>query len=214
MPPASPWKGQPLPLLILAQDASHSLSSVAPLLFYPVALLAVTGALGVVLSQQVVRMAVWLLFALSAVAFLYFFLQAEFLAAIQLIVYVGGTLILIIFGVMLTSKNPFLRLTASRGERALGYLLGLCAAGLIAALALYGVAPEASQHSASLPAASAPANPFGIEQLGYALLSTYALPFEIAGILLLVVMVGAAYIAKGRHADPRLDLDSSEGGMA
>ena len=203
-----------MPLLLLAQDADQSLTSVAPLLFYPVALFAVVGALGVVLSQQVVRMAVWLLFALSGVAFLYFFLQAEFLAAIQLIVYVGGTLILIIFGVMLTSKNPFLRLTASRGERVLGYLLGLCAAGLIAALALFGVVPEASRHSASLPPAPAPANPFGIEQLGHALLSTYALPFEIAGILLLVVMVGAAYIAKGRHADPRIEQDSAAGGMA
>lgn len=191
--------------LVLAEQNGSQLSAVAPLLFYPFALLAVIGALGVVLSQQVVRMAVWLLFALSGVAFLYFFLNAEFLAAIQLIVYVGGTLILIIFGVMLTSKNPFLRLTASTGERTLGYLLGTVAATLVATLAVFGVSREAIERSAGLAQDGIPSQPFGLEQLGEALLSRYVLPFEVAGVLLLVVMVGAAFIAKGRHSDPRLE---------
>src|SRR2546421_5017763 len=61
----------------------------------------------VVISKNIVRMAVFLLFTLAGVAGLYFLLDAEFLAAVQLVVYAGGTLILIIFGVMLTSKSPF-----------------------------------------------------------------------------------------------------------
>src|SRR5215218_2847337 len=67
------------------------------------------SALGLVLSRNVVRSAVCLLFTLTGVAGLYFLLGAEFLAAVQLVVYAGGTLILIIFGVMLTSKSPFSR---------------------------------------------------------------------------------------------------------
>src|SRR3989440_7224237 len=63
----------------------------------------------VVISKNIVRMAVFLLFTLLGVAGLYFLLDAEFLAAVQLVVYAGGTLILIIFGVMLTSKSPFSR---------------------------------------------------------------------------------------------------------
>src|SRR2546429_7785677 len=61
----------------------------------------------VVISRNIVRMAVALLFTLLGVGGLYFLLDAEFLAAVQLVVYAGGTLILIIFGVMLTSKSPF-----------------------------------------------------------------------------------------------------------
>ena len=62
-----------------------------------------------VISRNIVRTAVCLLFTLTGVAGLYFLLNAEFLAAVQLVVYAGGTLILIIFGVMLTSKSPFSR---------------------------------------------------------------------------------------------------------
>src|SRR5579864_8260148 len=82
------------------------------------------SALGVVLSRNIVRTAVFLLFTLVGVAGLYFLLNAEFLAAVQLVVYAGGTLILIIFGVMLTSKGPFIRFEAKLGEVILALSLG------------------------------------------------------------------------------------------
>src|SRR3954465_14868754 len=88
----------------------------ATALFWLFALMTGGSALGLVLSRNVVRMAVCLLFTLAGVAGLYFLLGAEFLAAVQLVVYAGGTLILIVFGVMLTSKSPFSRFEPKPGE--------------------------------------------------------------------------------------------------
>ena len=70
----------------------------------------------------------YLLFTLLAVAGLYFLLEAEFLAAVQLVVYAGGTLILIVFGVMLTSKSPFNRFEPTKGEVIVGIVTGVIAA--------------------------------------------------------------------------------------
>lgn len=176
--------------MVVAQT-SDAFTSAGPWLFYPIAGLAVAGALGVVFSQQIVRMAVALLFTLASVALLYFYLAAEFLAAIQLIVYVGGILILIIFGVMLTSKNPFVSLSVPLNQRLLGWSIGATAAilmGLVSVLAIDAPIVERTES-------------FDIRNLGEALLSKYVLPFELAGVLLLIVMIGAAYIAKGRHED-------------
>src|SRR5438046_205753 len=83
--------------------------TIAAGLFYFFAAMAGVSAIGLVVSRNIVRSAVCLLFTLTGVAGLYFLLAAEFLAAVQLVVYAGGTLILIIFGVMLTSKSPFSR---------------------------------------------------------------------------------------------------------
>src|SRR5687768_16608229 len=88
----------------------------AAVLFYIFALMSTVSAIGVVVSRNIVRMAVSLLFTLLGVGGLYFLLSAEFLAALQLVVYAGGTLILIIFGVMLTSKSPFSRYEAKTPE--------------------------------------------------------------------------------------------------
>src|SRR5258705_9094130 len=85
-------------------------------LFWLFAAMAGASALGVVISKNIVRMAVFLLFTLTGVAGLYFLLSAEFLAAVQLVVYAGGTLILVIFGVMLTSKSPFSRFAPKPAE--------------------------------------------------------------------------------------------------
>src|SRR6267142_3360287 len=92
--------------IMLAQADAGSTNAA---LFWVFALMSGASALGVVMSKNIVRMAVFLLFTLAGVAGLYFLLSAEFLAAVQLVVYAGGTLILIIFGVMLTSKSPFSR---------------------------------------------------------------------------------------------------------
>src|SRR6266581_8777928 len=100
-------------LLLAQSDSANALSSA---LFYAFALMSAASAIGVVLSRNIVRTAVCLLFTLIGVAGLYFLLNAEFLAAVQLVVYAGGTLILIIFGVMLTSKSPFSKFDPKLGE--------------------------------------------------------------------------------------------------
>ncbi len=100
-----------------------------PALFYLFAAVAAAGAVGVAACRDIVRAAVCLLFALVGVGGLYFLLDAEFLAAVQLVVYVGGILVLIVFGVMLTSTSVLVRYRAEPvrggdGGRAVGGAAG------------------------------------------------------------------------------------------
>src|SRR5437016_14507878 len=99
----------------LAVATGHG-GTTSVVLFYLFAAIAAASALMMVLSRNIVRPAVCLLFTLVGVAWLYFLLESEFLAAVQLVIYVGGTLILIVFGVMLTSKSPFSRFEPKAGE--------------------------------------------------------------------------------------------------
>ncbi len=164
------------------------------MLFYAFALLTCLGAWAIVLSQNIVRMSVYLLLTLGGAAGMYFILSAEFLAAVQLIVYAGGTLILIVFGVMLTSKNPFMHLQAKPWEMFAGAVIGL-AIGALLALALVNTKLPAGEPP---PPVQAGATYDHVETLGLALLSTYLVPFEVAAVLLLIVMIGAAYMARRR----------------
>lgn len=165
-------------------------------LFYILALVVAGSAIGVVLSRNIVRTAVCLLFTLSGVAGLYFLLAAEFLAAVQLVVYVGGTLILIIFGVMLTAKSPFIRFTPKPWEVGVALTIGLVLmttiiAGILSAVNAGRFATNAMPAGEHYP----------VIRLGQALLGDFLVPFEIASVLLLVVMIGAAYLAKARKRD-------------
>lgn len=156
------------------------------LLFYGIAGATVLCALGVCFTQNIVRMAVWLFGALAMVAMLYFMLAANFLGAIQLIVYAGGTLVLLIFGVMLTNKSPWARFDARLSERV--------AAGVVCvllAICLCIVLSRTTWNGAEgmVPGAS-------VADIGRRLLTIYLVPFEVAGVLLMIVMVGAAHLAR------------------
>jgi NADH-quinone oxidoreductase subunit J len=177
--------------LTLAQLDSTSLAATA--LFYAFALLSAVSAIGVVASRNIVRNAVCLLFTLVGVAGLYFMLNAEFLAAVQLVVYAGGTLILIVFGVMLTSKSPYSRFEPKRVEVVIAILLGVV---LLASL-IYGITRAVSSLSGGQPLTNS--NGYPMQALGQALLGDFLLPFELASVLLLVVMIGAAFLAKSRR---------------
>jgi len=171
-------------------------STIAAGLFYLFAGMAGVAALGLVISRNIVRTAVALLFTLLGVAGLYFLLDAEFLAAVQLVVYAGGTLILIIFGVMLTSKSPFSRFEPKLVEIVLATVL---ASVLLVAL----IMAIRSYRFASVPVPVSEEAGYPVDRLGQALLGDYLLPFEIASVLLLVVMIGAAYQAKARRREER-----------
>jgi NADH-quinone oxidoreductase subunit J len=172
---------------------SVQVEAASAVLFYLFAGIAALSALGVVASRNIVRTAVCLLFALVGVAGLYFLLQSEFLAAVQLVIYVGGTLILILFGVMLTSKSAFAHFEPRRGEVAVAVVVALV---LIVALITAIL-------TATFPASDAgrPTQRYPVGALGQALLGDYLVPFELASVLLLVVMIGAAYLAKARRRD-------------
>ena len=179
-------------------------------LFAATAAVVGVSALGVVLSRSVVRAAVWLLFTLIGVAVIYFLLGAEFLGAAQLIVYVGGTLVLMVFGVMLTNQGPFAGIPPKRLEWILG---GTVAGGLFALLVV------ASFSAVRSPGSVADDTPLpGIEAIGTGFLGIpeaeprkpdgtpgpkrgthYLLPFEIVSVHLLVVLVAAAYLARAKR---------------
>src|SRR4029079_2238787 len=133
-------------------------------LFYLFAAMAGLSAMGLVVSRNIVRSAVCLLFPWPGVAGLYFVLGADFLAAVQLVVYAGGTLILIIFGVMLTSKSPFSRFEPRRVEVIIAVLI----AGVQLAALLVGIRSYVRTMPPTAPGTEA--TPYPVDLLGRALL--------------------------------------------
>src|SRR5436189_2295836 len=101
-------------------------------LFWVVAGLTGASAVAVVVTQNIVRAATWLLFALAGTAALFFLLGAEFVGATQLLVYVGGTLVLVVFGVMLTAQGPFITMKTGAAEWAVSIGVGLLFFGMLA----------------------------------------------------------------------------------
>lgn len=174
--------------MLTALASTTSIADVA--LFYVFAAMAVLSAIGVVISRNIVRTAVCLLMALLGVAGLYMSLHAEFIAAVQLVVYAGGTLVLIIFGVMLTNNSTFQLYRPRNMEVILGV-------GLAAMLAVAVVGAILHTHFTDHLAGNDAPDP--ILHLGQAFLGDYLVPFELISVLLLAVMIGAAYLAKARR---------------
>ena len=175
------------------------MAHLALLLFLAFAAITVLSAWAIVLSQNIVRMAVYLLLTLGGVAGLYLLLNSQFLAAIQLIVYAGGTLILIVFGVMLTSGGTFVSLKISKLERLASMLLAVVLAAVLMLATL--LAPTLTATTAVGDAVGGVAEPT-IADIGRAMLTEYLVPFEVAAVLLLVVMIAAAYMARRRGQEP------------
>lgn len=161
------------------------------LLFNLVAGGVVLSVIGVCVSRNIVRMAVWLFMCLGSVAMVYFMLAATFLGAIQLIVYAGGTLVLLIFGVMLTSKSPWARFDTPKVE-----LVGAGVVCLALAVCLCTVLSRTTWAGTReiVPGAT-------VAAIGERMLTTYLVPFEAAGVLLMIVMVGAAHLARQETED-------------
>ena len=154
--------------------------------FYVFATITVLSAAVVVLARSLIYSAFALLFTFFGVAGLYVLLGADFLAATQLLVYVGGILVLLLFGVMLTHKLYDLDL---RGE-VTQFLPGLIIAiGLFLILAVTAVRTEWHVGAGRAPAPTT-------REIGQLFLSQYLLPFEAASILLLVALMGAAMIVR------------------
>jgi NADH:ubiquinone oxidoreductase subunit 6 (subunit J) len=176
--------------LAQAVGASGSPAVASPgteaVLFYMVGGVAALSALGCVLFKNVVRMAVCLFGTLGAAAGLYFLMAANFLGAIQLIVYAGGTLIVIIFGIMLTSSSPKTMFNPKPVE---------VVVGLLACVGLFVGMTLALTRTAWGRLAAAGGD-YTLARIGESLLTTYLLPFEAASVLLLAVMIGAAYLCR------------------
>jgi NADH-quinone oxidoreductase subunit J len=154
--------------------------------FFVLAALTVASAAVVVLARSLISSAFALLFTFMGVAGIYFLLGADFLATTQLLIYVGGILILLLFGVMLTHKLYDLDVKSERAE-----LLpsALVAGGIFAILAITAVRTEWALGPGRPPSPTTLA-------IGTLFLKDYLLPFEAASILLLVALMGAALIVR------------------
>jgi len=164
-------------------------------LFYIFAVIAVVSAILVITGHNVVHSAAFLGATLFAVAGIFLTLHAEFLAGVQVIVYVGGILVLFVFVIMLIAVER------AQHERQFNrqWIIALITAGILIAEIGYGL--YRGKDSFVLPSAVIPpAIPAtgNSELVGTALYTTYLLPFEIASILLLVAVVGAVVLAKKR----------------
>lgn len=152
------------------------------ILFYVFGLLTVGAAAVMVFSNNIVHSAFALMFSLIGIASLYVLLYADFVAATQLLVYVGGILVLILFGVMLTSQRPesmvFKTVTVN--------LLPASLLSLAVAVILIGVFSSSTWNVVD----SQPAEDT-VYDLGMSLMSHYVLPFIVIGVLLLIAIIGA-----------------------
>jgi NADH:ubiquinone oxidoreductase subunit 6 (subunit J) len=162
--------------------------TVSQVVFIILSLVALGGAAGVVLNRNLFRSALFLVLAFVGVAGFYILLEAELLAMIQLLVYVGAISILIIFAIMLSRRLMSADFRAQNEQWIMG---------LVTAIALFGGLVFVTL-SVKWPVAEASVPAGAIAKLGQALINVdqFMLPFEVASILLLVALVGAVVIAR------------------
>jgi len=174
-------------------EMAYLLNRVYQTLFYAAAAGTLIGAAVAVTARSLFRAALGLALALFGVAALYLFMQAEFLAVSQLLIYVGAILTLLIFGVMLTSRIADPAIPAwNRQRRAASVLAGAFGVGLgwiLCAVPWEGIV--VSSRSGTGGSHSVP-----LAIVGRGLLSVYLLPFELLSVLLVGALVGAVFIAK------------------
>tara|TARA_Y100000996_G_scaffold328880_1_gene264998 strand:+ start:691 stop:1179 length:489 start_codon:yes stop_codon:yes gene_type:complete len=161
----------------------------ADVVFILISSLLIICSIGVCVSKNLVHAAVYLFFSLFLIAGLYIFLYADFLAAVQVIVYVGGILVLIIFGVMLTNRLEKPSINISSMNQFLAGLLCLFFF-IIQCFAIFN-GKWISSNNQIIENSS--------ETIGRLILHEYLLPFEIVSILLLGALVGAATIARKKR---------------
>ena len=165
------------------------------LVFVLLALLTVVPAVWVVFSKHIVHAGFALLFTLMGVAGLYAFLGADFLAVTQVMVYVGGVLVLILFTVMMTHVPA-----AGRRRHGLDRLVPPAVFAAAVFGVLYKVITAVDWRASTVPARAT------TTEIGTHLMTTYIFPFEYVSIVLLAAMVGAAIlIREHRHASPDED---------
>jgi NADH-quinone oxidoreductase subunit J len=163
--------------------------------FYILGGITLLAALGVVTTRNIVYGALFLLVSLSGVAGLFVVLFAEFLALVQLLIYGGAIIIVILFALMLTRTTDF----SAASEHRRWPVAAIVSGALFALLAFTAVNDSNTYNTARRSG-------IGIEELGKGLFENWAVPFEVASILLLVALIGAIVIGRaGDDEDGRED---------
>jgi len=180
------------------------------------AIIACGFAAGVLFSQNIVRMAFYLVLSLGATAGLFFLAGHEFVGSMQLMIYVGGTLVLLIFGVMLTAQKSFVSMKTGGGDWIIAMILGstLLFALLVAAFGVKSWRTNVADREIQRKDVEDTAR-IGGKLMGLSIdkldkqesgdeseiggMVGYLLPFEIASVHLLVVLIGAGYMARTKR---------------
>jgi NADH-quinone oxidoreductase subunit J len=169
-------------------DSSMDKNLLSQIVFYCFAALTIGSAIKVVFARSLMQSAFALLFTFFGVAALYAYLGADFLAATQMVIYVGGILVLILFGIMLTNKLYDLNIKTASFQIWPAVIVVLVVFG---ALGFVMLDTRWFRGDAALEGSSTAA-------IGDLLMKDFILPFEVASILLLVALIGAAMIVRRR----------------
>ena len=154
--------------------------------FWPLAVILVGSALAVVLSKNLFHAVLWLALALTGTAGVFLLLDAEFLAAVQLLLYAGGIITIVVFAIVVTERLIGERLTQTNMRIGGGFLVSAVLLGFVVVVL----------RKQTLPA-SRPEMPGDLTRLiGQTVLTQYVLPFELLAVLMLAGMLGAIYFAR------------------
>lgn len=158
----------------------------ASLIFWVIVALTLVSGFIVVQSQKLIYSALGLLFTFVGVAGLYVFMMADFIAAVQVVIYIGGILVLLIFGIMLTHRITDIRISHSRIQRGVGGLAALFILGGLIHMLL-----TTPWYLKDVPEPDST-----VDGIGRLLMIDYLLPFEVASVLLLAALMGAAMLSR------------------
>jgi NADH-quinone oxidoreductase subunit J len=165
--------------------------------FYFFAAIAVASAVLTVTRRNVVHSAIFLVTALLATAGIFLQLRAEFLFIVQIILYVGGIMVLFVFVIMLVNLDVAVRQMQFGRQRWVALIITLALAAQVG-LMFWSSRKTPGEGIPVLAAPGAQTLPPNSEEVARSLFSSYLLPFEIASLLLLVAMIGAVVMAKKR----------------
>jgi NADH-quinone oxidoreductase subunit J len=156
------------------------------IVFWFFVIMTIAAALMVVLSKNLIYAAIALLVTFLGVAAMYIFLWADFMAGTQVMIYIGGILILLLFGIMLTTKITSVRISHTNVQRGVGALI--VAAIFVGLVWMINFTPWL-QISSQEPQQT-------VHSIGTLLMTDFLLPFEVASVLLLGALIGAAVLAR------------------
>jgi NADH-quinone oxidoreductase subunit J len=163
--------------------------------FYTFAAITLIGGLLTITRRNAVHSAIWLIVSLLGVAGLYLLQRAEFLFAVQIVLYVGGIMVLFLFVIMLVNLDQAAKEKQFNGQ----WLVALAAVAAVAAeIGYFLYRGKESFHVAESAAGAVAANVGNTQAVADTLFQEYLLPFEIASLLLLVAVVGSVVMAKKR----------------
>ena len=168
--------------------------TVDTILFFIVAVCTIASAVLMVMQRNPVMSAIFLIGNFFTIAMMYLILQAQLLAVLQIVVYTGAIMVLVIFVIMLLNLGDEKKLTERFDiKKVVGVILVF--GFLLEMLYLFGTSDEARAYAGLNPEAASVGT---VESMGKAMFSTFLFPFEITGLLLLAAIVGAVVLAKRR----------------